>query len=69
MSSARRSAWTEPSASPRVKRGARDRLARSQALEVQILDDAGVGVGAHVDHHLAVALEGVDVVEGEAGLG
>ncbi len=43
-------------------------LAGAQALEVEVLDDAGVLVCAEVDDHLFAALERVDVMEGEAGL-
>ena len=52
----------------RVSVGAADRLAGAQPLEVEVLDDPGVGVGADVDDHLLALLEGVDVVEGEAGV-
>ena len=46
-----------------------DRLPGPQPLQVEVLDDPGVGVGADVDHDIASLLVGVDVVEGEAGLG
>ena len=52
---------------PQLGRG--DRLARAQAVEVEVLDDLGVGEGADVDDHLVAVLVGVDVVEAEAGLG
>ena len=46
-----------------------DRLAGAQAVEVEVLDHGCVGVGAEVDDDLALGVVGVDVVEGEAGIG
>jgi len=50
--------------------GRRQPVGRTQRIQVEGVDDRGVWVGAEVDHHLpALALERVDVVEGEEGIG
>ncbi len=49
--------------------GRGDRLARAQSLEVEVLDHPGVLESAQVDDDLVALLIGVDVVEGEAGVG
>ncbi len=51
------------------QRGVGDRLAGTQAVEVQVLDDARVGQRAQVDDDLVAVLVGVDVVEGKARVG
>src|SRR5581483_4940235 len=48
---------------------ARDRLARPQPLQVEVLDDSGVGEDANVDDNLVALLVGIDVVKGKAGVG
>ena len=43
--------------------------ALAQPVQVEVLDDRGVGVDAGVDDKLVAVLVGVDVMEGEAGVG
>ena len=46
-----------------------DRLPGAQAREVELIDDAGVAIGDEVDDDVVAVLVGVDVVEGEDGIG
>ena len=47
----------------------RGRLTRAQPLQVEVLDDLRIGVGAEVDDDVVAIVVGVDVVKGEAGVG